>query len=666
MKYQSSFATSREPGRTMASLINAHDWANHPLGEIANWPHALRNIVSTMLASRFPMYLAWGPEGYSLYNDGYIPILSDKHPGALGASLDTVWGELAAEIRALIDLTYRDQSSYFEDMPFKLLRNGRLEQCYFTFSYSSIRGDTGEIEGFYAVCIETTQAFHAKQERVSENERLSALFHQAPGFMAALRGPTHIIEMANDAYRALVGSTRDIFGKPILEAIPEAADQGFITLLDNVYSSGKAFVGRASPLNLAREPNQPTTEMYVDFIYQPIFDASNQVTGVMVQGHEVTEAYLARQSLLAADRQKDHFIAILSHELRNPLAPIRTAARLLTLPNLPPSTIEKATSVIERQAEQMAKLLDDLLDVARISRNQISLRKERVSLETIISMAVEAARPLIDRKNHDLTVHQHGFIELYGDLVRLTQIVSNLITNAAKYTDSGGKITVSTARQGGECTIVVKDNGLGIGPEALPTIFDMFSQVQEVIGYSEGGLGIGLSLVKGLVQLHAGNVSAASEGEGKGSTFTIALPCLSATESRGATLDVTTTRAATTPLKILVADDNVDFAETLSCFLETRGHQVFFAADGVQAFELAKREQPDVAVLDIGMPGMSGYELAAAIRKQDWGQRITLVAATGWGAEDDQNRTKSAGFDTHLTKPFAMERIEEVLQNFLT
>lgn len=646
----------------MASIINAYDWGGHPLGEIQTWPQALRNFVSTMLASRFPMYLAWGDEGYSFYNDGFISILTNKHPDSLGKTFHHVWEELPPDFLALKDKTRQDQTSYFEDMPLVLLKNGKPEQCYFTFSYSAVRGDTGEVEGFYSVCLETTQAFHDKQQRMGESERLRSLFEQAPGFMSVMRGPSHIFEIANDAYRALVGRNRDCIGKSVVEVIPEAKEQGFVALLDQVYASGKTFVGRELPLALVRELGQPPVEMYVDFVYQPIFDAENHVVGIMAQGHEVTEAYFARQALVLADRQKDQFIATLAHELRNPLAPVRAAAHLLQLPNATKDRIEQATNVISRQTEHMARLLDDLLDVARISRNQIRLKKERISVEAIVATAIETARPLIDKKNQELLIRQHGFIQLDGDLVRLTQVVSNLVCNAAKYTDFGGEIVVSTMREGDRCSISVTDNGVGISNDALDKVFDMFAQESDVIDRSEGGLGIGLGLVKGLVDLHGGTVHAESAGRGKGSTFTVVLPCFARNEGLEVRELPASESSVITPLKILVADDNTDLVDLLTSYLEIMGHEAVSATDGVEAYALAKQLLPDIAIMDIGMPGMNGFELAQAIRKEEWGREMALVAATGWGNEEDQSRTKSAGFDLHLTKPFAMDKLEEVIQ----
>ena len=233
MELQNCFATSTGEGRIMASFINDYDWKNHPLGEISTWPPSLRSFVSLMLASRFPMFMAWGDEEYSFYNDGYIPILADKHPAAMGAPFNQAWGEISPELRAVVTTAKQnDETAYFEDCLVVINKNGKPEHSYFTFSTSSLRDDAGKLEGFFTVCLDTTASFLAKQKRVDENERLREMFEQAPGFMTLLRGPTHIVEVANEAYRTLVGKSRDIIGRTVGDAIPEAAEQGFIALLD--------------------------------------------------------------------------------------------------------------------------------------------------------------------------------------------------------------------------------------------------------------------------------------------------------------------------------------------------------------------------------------------------------------------------------------------------
>lgn len=662
MKLENFFATSETRGQIMASLINGYDWKNHPLGEISTWPHALTNIVDTMLASHFPMNIAWGEEGYYIYNDGYIPIQADKHPHALGSTLNQVWGEISPELKVLITKARNGESSYFEDLRVPLLKNGKLEDAYFTFSCCGVRGDAGNIEGFYTVCLDTTASFLAKQTHISENERLRSMFEQAPGFMALLRGPTHIYEVANDAALALMGDRGNIIGKSVAEAIPEAAEQGFLGLLDQVYQTGEPFVGRDIRLAVARVPGKPPVEIYMDFVYQPIFDARQQITGIMAQGHEITDAHFAREALMAGDRQKDQFIATLAHELRNPLAPIRTAAHLLELPNVTPERRDKACGVISRQVEHMSKLLDDLLDVARIARNQVRLANECVSVETIVAAAIETARPLIEKKEQKIIVRQHGLIQLDGDPVRLTQVLSNLICNAAKYTDCGGELIVSTRRDGDQCQISVADNGIGISQEALGTIFTMFSQEVDVIDRSEGGLGMGLGIVKGLVALHGGSVYAESKGRGEGCTFTVVLPCSLRKDALGGTAPPKSGLLRMAALKILLADDNTDLVNTLTELMEMLGHKVVTAGNGHDALTRARKERPDVAVLDIGMPGMNGYEVAKAIRTEEWGRTITLIAATGWGTAEDQEKAKSAGFDFHLAKPFAIDKLQTMLQ----
>ena len=282
--------------------------------------------------------------------------------------------------------------------------------------------------------------------------------------------------------------------------------------------------------------------------------------------------------------------------------------------------------------------------------------------DAVVATAIETARPLIEKKNQKIVVRQHGLIQLDGDLVRLTQVLSNLVCNAAKYTDTGGEIIVSTSRLGDQCRISVKDNGIGISKDAIGSIFDMFSQEEDVIDRSEGGLGIGLGLVKGLAELHGGSVCAESEGRGEGSTFTVVLPCLPRSDALEIGESPKVGISIMAPLKILVADDNADLVTLTAEFLEMMGHQAITATDGRKALDLAEKELPDVAILDIGMPGMNGYELAQAIRNEEWGKKIALIAATGWGNEEDQERTRSASFNLHMTKPFAMERLQIALQ----
>lgn len=658
-------AFASQSHREMGRAILAHDWASTELGPIEHWPQALRSTVSLILASDFPMYVVWGPRRRSLYNDAFVPILGSKHPAALGMPIDELWSEIWDQIGPLVASAFRGQTSYFEDFPILMARNGYPEQTYFTFSYSGIEGDAGRVEGMFCVCLETTAAYNAGQRRRGENEKLQQMFQQAPGFMAVLRGPSHVVEMVNLAYTDLVGQ-REVLCKPVAEALPETVAQGFVALLDEVYRTGVPHVGRTARYAGPAGDGRDDAEKYVDFVFQPMFDDARNTVGIFVQGHDVTDQFLAQQALIQADRQKDQFIATLAHELRNPLAPIRTAARILESPGLTPATVGMAAPIISRQVEHMARLLDDLLDTARITKGQIVLQKEQVALDKVIEVAIEAARPLLDARRQQLVVaHLDGSIRLDADPIRLTEIVSNLLTNAAKYSDPGGTVRIGSKRAGGMCTITVADDGIGLSQDALKSIFNIFSQEQSALERSEGGLGIGLALAKGLVELHGGTIEATSAGLRQGSSFVVRLPCVA--RDAGAATPVAQAGGEPAPrraIRILVADDNVDLVSTLAGFLEALGHRVATAHDGRKALELARETAPEVAILDLGMPGLNGFELARAIRQQPWGRHILLVAATGWGNDDDKAKARAAGFDIHLTKPFSMDRLEQLLLDY--
>jgi CheY-like chemotaxis protein len=308
----------------------------------------------------------------------------------------------------------------------------------------------------------------------------------------------------------------------------------------------------------------------------------------------------------------------------------------------------------------MALLLDDLLDVARITQGKLELKKQQLALNSVVDSAVEAARPLLDRKRHRFTVTLPSEpITLDADPLRLSQVLSNLLMNAAKYTDAGGQISLSARADGGRLCLSIKDNGIGIPAESLDGIFAMFSQIESAAARSEGGLGIGLALVNGLVELHGGTVEAKSEGAGHGSEFTVRLPIVSS--GSVATPLPDTTGAAGIGRRILVADDNQDAADSLAMILEMGGHEVRVARDGRAALSLAQTFRPDTALLDIGMPQLNGYEVAQALRREPWGAGITLIALTGWGQESDRQKAIDAGFDRHLTKPIDPDALESHL-----
>jgi CheY-like chemotaxis protein len=368
------------------------------------------------------------------------------------------------------------------------------------------------------------------------------------------------------------------------------------------------------------------------------------------------------QALQEADRRKDEFLATLAHELRNPLAPIRNAVELMRRANGEITLLEQARSMLERQVAQMVRLVDDLLDISRITRGKLQLRKERVEVAAVLRSAVEATRPLIDAQAHQLTISLPSEpIHLDADPIRLAQIFSNLLNNAAKYTEKGGHIWLTAKREDSEAVVSVRDTGIGIAAEHLPNLFEMFSQVEPALNRSQGGLGIGLSLVKGLTELHGGRVEAHSDGPGKGSEFIVRMGIVDKPVS-ALPQPVPGTKPHSGPeRRILVVDDNRDAADSLVMMLRMMGHETATAYDGIEAVQAAAAFRPDVVLLDIGLPKMNGYEAARHIRKQPWGSGMALIALTGWGQEGDKRRALEAGFDHHLTKPVEVVALERLI-----
>lgn len=766
-----------------ARLMREHDWAGSALGPPESWPQSLRSVVSLMVGSAFPMFVAWGPRLSLLYNDAYAEVLGAKHPQALGHPFYEVWHELQAALVPLVERALGGEAFFEESLPLRVHRHGYDEDTWFTFSYSPVLDESGAIAGLYCACTETTAMVLAERHQRGEQERLQTLFSQAPGFVAVMRGSNHVFEIANRAYLQLTGF-RDVIGKPVAEALPEVVEQGFVRLLDTVWTTGEPYVGRSVRIMLNRERDAPATEAYVDFVYQPVVGPGGQVERIFVQGYEVTDQQRSQQALLAfsnsipaiawvaradgflerfnsqwpaytgqteeqalgtgwvaalhpedrgapwqawqaaiagstewqveyrlrrvdgvyrwfltravpqldaeghvlrwfgtttdiedarrtaqrlreADRQKDEFLATLAHELRNPLAPIRTAVHLLAAPAAEEAARSRATQVIERQVNHMARLLDDLIDIARITQRRLTLKKEAVRVDAVVESAVEAARPRADAKRHVLGVSLPApQTRVMADPVRLAQVLANLLNNASKYTDTGGNIALDVTVEGDSLVFSVTDTGIGLSAQAIENVFVMFAQEQSALERSEGGLGIGLALAKGLVELHGGAVSAHSEGPGRGSRFVVRLPYQADLQDPAAQeLPAAPVRGERRPMTVLLADDNSDAVDVLAELVRMEGHAVHVARNGIEAAGMALQLQPEAMVLDIGMPGLNGYEVASHVRAQSWGRRPLLIAATGWGQEDDRNKALAAGFDLHMTKPFDPIHLLGVLAN---
>ena len=426
----------------------------------------------------------------------------------------------------------------------------------------------------------------------------------------------------------------------------------------NVLQSGK-IVGLANHTVLVGRNGQATA---IEDSAAPIRNTAGDIVGVVLVFHDVTERRRSEQALRDADRRKDVFLATLAHELRNPLAPIRQAAMIAKAPAATEAQKRWSHDVIGRQVEHMALLLDDLLDISRITRGALQLRMEMTELAAVIDAAVETARPVIETKRHALSIRiPDQPVHFAADSLRLAQILANLLTNAAKYTDAGGQIRVRAEVAADFMEIGVADTGIGIPVTALQSVFDMFAQIRTAQDRSEGGLGIGLSLSKALVELHGGTIEATSAGAGRGSEFIVRLPM------RSLGMPAAPARArgpveSAPGRRILIADDNRDAAESLAMLLSLDGHEVTVVHDGQQAWAAFQTGRPEIALLDIGMPVLSGYEVARRVRQGSLGRAVTLIAITGWGQDGDKARALAAGFNHHFTKPIEPEMLAELLR----
>jgi signal transduction histidine kinase/CheY-like chemotaxis protein len=398
----------------------------------------------------------------------------------------------------------------------------------------------------------------------------------------------------------------------------------------------------------------------------PIRDGSGTICGAVNVMVDITDRNQAEGVLKTADysktaeRSKNEFLAILAHELRNPLAPIRTAVQILNREVALAADSQWALSAIERQVRQMARLIDDLVDVARITSDRLDLRRERVDLAEVLRSAVETSSTLLKAGGQEFTMAvPEESIYLDADPIRLAQAVSNLLSNAAKYTECGGRIWLNAERRGGDAVITVRDTGVGISPALLSHIFEMFTQGEQSRARTLGGLGIGLTLVKRLIEMHGGTVFAESGGQDLGSTFVIRLPAVVSDAEQPHSED--SGAMSTSSLRTLIVDDNRDAADSLAMLLRITGNEIRTAYDGLEALQAAKEFQPDVVLLDIGLPKMDGHEVAQQLRREPWGQRMCLIAVTGWSDETDRAKSRAAGFDHHLVKPLDIAHLARLL-----
>ena len=498
-------------------------------------------------------------------------------------------------------------------------------------------------------------------------------------FVAVLDAQGTLLEVNRAALEGVGLTLADVEGRPFWECFWWAVSKDTQdTLRQSIARCAQGEFIRYDVEIFGRASGKET--IVIDFSMIPVKDDHGRVVFIVPEGRDITEKKAReqeiaqknlelqglRQAAESANRAKDEFLAMLGHELRNPLSPIVTALQLMKLQG--PEESERARAVIERQVTHLTRLVDDLLDVSRIARGKVELKADLVEMSEIVAKAIEMASPLLEQRNHTLAVQvpRRGLL-VDADITRLSQVISNLLTNAAKYTPSGGHITIGGEALDDEVVVHVRDNGIGITPDVLPRIFELFVQGRQAIDRAQGGLGIGLTIVRNLVERHGGTVQAASDGPGRGSEFTIRLPRATWAEQsesipRGLELDRHAVKKAGAP-RVLIVDDNEDGAEMLSIILSQKGYDTRVAHDAPGALEIAAQFKPVTAFIDIGLPVMDGYELAERLRAEPSLSGIRLIALTGYGQESDRQRGREAGFDEHLVKPVDITAVEAAAAN---
>lgn len=497
-------------------------------------------------------------------------------------------------------------------------------------------------------------------------ERLDALLATAPdGIMIADADGKMVL--INDQVERMVGYRRDeLLGQTVELLVPERFRATHV-------GQRRAFMAdpHMRPMGAGRDLSvltRDSRELPVEISLSPLQTEDGLLIVSIIRDvseRRRLEAELKQRNdeLTDTDRRKDEFLAVLSHELRNPLAPIQSAVEVLRTTESKEPDVHWARDVINRQVDQMARLIEDLLDVSRINQGKIRLHRERVPLSAMVASAVETVRPLVEGRGHVLDIQlPPDDVELVCDPIRVAQVIANLLNNAAKYTDECGRIRVTARVDGREVELRVKDTGIGIPREFLPRIFETFSQADRSLERARGGLGIGLTLVKTLVELHGGHVVATSEGPGKGAEFIVRLPTAGGPAAPSSRAEEPSKPEGAPRRRVLVADDNVDFAESVARLLKRRGFEVTVVHTGAQAIEKARALSPEIALLDIGLPGISGYDVATELRSVPGLSDLLLVAVSGYGREEDRSRSRESGFDEHLTKPIQIEALLEVLR----
>ncbi len=754
----------------MHTLVERHDWAATALGPKSAWPASLHAVVTLMLDSTEAMVVWWGSEFLQIYNDAYAPRVDERGPGtALGQPAPANWKHSWALIGPQAELVLAGRAARgYRDFQISIERNGRIEETFWTYSFTPVRDDAGEIRGVFVISTETTERvlgarrqhtldllrqglstvdslagldaavqaavqfnpgdlhaaavtssrtsadaaspavatrMHITARDVGIDVDLAVVFDLSPTLSPdsayrlfleqfTLLAATTRHRIDSEALRLMVEAERDrllldapvgaavmigqeltyhlvnaiyaqvsgrpaeaMVGKPFLAVFPELEGSPVHRKFKEVYQAGAPFVSQPTLVQIHRHGGA-LDDRYFTYNLSPLRTLDGEVYGLMVIAVDITVQVEARAEveqlnadLQAAARAKDEFLALLGHELRNPLAPIVTALELMRMRD---HATSREQVVIRRQVSHLTRLVDDLLDVSRITRGKVELRQEHVEVREVLMRAVEMVTPLVTQRQQQLNV-DIAPLGWYGDPARLAQIVSNLLTNASRYSDAGALIALHAAAVDGQLEIEVRDNGMGLPAELLPRIFEPFVQGERKLHGSVGGLGIGLALVKNLVELHGGKVTARSEGMGHGSAFTVRLPLTPApalVDRRAPQRELLPSGASR---KVLVVDDNADAADTLAEMLRMVGHEVWVSYTPEEALLAFTAHRIDLAILDIGLPGMDGYELADLMRASGCNTGVRFVALSGFGQTLDKERSAAAGFEAHLVKPLGPE-----------
>ena len=605
-----------------------------------------------------------GPEHiFELANQSFYELVQHG-PEILGKTFLEALPELATQpFPDLLDKVYQTGEKFEAAGMSVFLRRGPLEvqtEIFVDFVYLPLRGADGQVSGIFCHGVDRTAEVRAAQSLSMRERALRSLADNTPDLLMRFdRQLRHVF--VNSVVEKITGrKVEELLGKSNREMdMPAYPCDQWDAAINHVFEYG-------SHSSLDFEWATPNAGVrYYSSRLVPEFNDDGEVESVLGVTHDVTRRRAFEQQLADQARRKDEFLATLAHELRNPLAPIRTGLQVLKL--APDSgAAARILPVMERQLGQMVRLIDDLLDVSRINSGKIALRLERLSLQEVVASALEASRPLIDAAGHSLSVDlPTDLVWLEADPTRLSQVLSNLLSNSAKYTWTGGQIHLAAKLLGEEVCITVTDNGAGIPEDMLSGVFDMFTQIKRTLDRAEGGLGLGLSLVKTLVQLHGGTVRADSPGIDQGSKFTVTLPAVPRPDSQPTRAAIDPTSKMTDSWRILVVDDNVDAAETMVMLLDLSGHQARSAYEGQQALDMAFSFRPDLVFLDIGLPDMNGYEVARRLLADPATASTKLVALTGWGTDDDIRKSKVSGFHAHLTKPVDHEAVEALMVSLL-